>query len=283
VKATGLVLSRLSGRGRSAAEGNGVPAHVVSDGDVLGAACCLWSTRSPTRCFCRLLFDSYEPADENAFVFNVVGRSVWELSHRNAGDEAARLIPQAQQIRSKLVDWKVLAQPSRASMMPFLSIRPEPAMPVGVILDGHASGEGDPSRGARFNSAVRYHDDQRGHCLVIIVSEDGMINLLPDLPRQVARTSVEKVVHQLEESLTDDPDYEIFFRYWEHLESLAFYLTAEQCGRINAAWTRLEEHRARPESHPRDPNEGSLGFITRVSWTPFTSGSGGERKLLPRQ
>ena len=87
-------------------------------------------------------------------------------------------------------------------------------------------GKGDmSSRGARFNSAVRYHDTHRAvKCLVIIVSEDGMINLLPNLRRQVARDSVESVVRQLEESLTDDPDYEVFFRHWEHLESLAFYL-----------------------------------------------------------
>jgi hypothetical protein len=277
------------------------------------------------------LRDTYEPADENAFVFNVVARGVWELSHdrvpllrvsntrpslpqprldaqhlksvarrvfseigeneadvlwdiaesaseashgtmlvvhRNAADEAARLIPQAQQIRPKLLDSKVLA--AVTSIDGALLVDPTGSChAVGVILDGHASGEGDSSRGARFNSAVRYHDAQRGRCLVIIVSEDGMINLLPDLPRQVTRDSVEKVVRQLEESLTDDPDYEIFFRHWGHLESLAFYLTAEQCERINAARTRLEEHRARPESHPRDPNEGSLGFITHVSWRPF--------------
>ena len=35
--------------------------------------------------------------------------------------------------------------------------------------------------------------------MVIIVSEDGMINLLPNLRRQVSAASVEKVVKQLEE------------------------------------------------------------------------------------
>jgi hypothetical protein len=277
------------------------------------------------------LRDTYEPAEENAFVFNVVARGVWELSHdqvpllrvsntrpslpqprldaqhlksvarrlfseigeseadvlwdlaesasaashgtmlvvhRNAGEEAARLIPQAQQIRPKLLDSKVLS--AVTSIDGAVLVDPTGTChAVGVILDGHATGKGDSSRGARFNSAVRYHDTQSGRCLVIIVSEDGMINLLPDLRRQVARDSVEEDVRQLEESLTDDPDYEIFFRYWEHLESLAFYLTVEQCERINTARTRLEDHRARPDSHPHDPNEGSLGYIAYVSWTPF--------------
>jgi hypothetical protein len=116
---------------------------------------------------------------------------------------------------------------------------------------------------------MRYHDTQGGQCLVIIVSEDGMINLLSNLRRQVARGSVEAVVRQLEESLTDDPDYEVFFRHWKHLESLAFYLTAEQCDWINTARTRLEEHRARPDPEDRDPNEGLVGRITHVVWTPF--------------
>jgi DisA bacterial checkpoint controller nucleotide-binding len=277
------------------------------------------------------LRDTYEPADENVFMFNVVSRGVWELSHdqvpllrvsntrpalpqprldaqhfksvvcrlfpeiseaeadvlwglaeaasaashgtmlvvhRNASEEAARLIPQAQQVLPKLLDSKLLA--AVTSIDGAVLVDPTgTCRAVGVILDGHASGKGDSSRGARFNSAVRYHETQKGECLVIIVSEDGMINLLPNLRRQVARGSVEAVVRQLEESLTDDPDYEVFFRHWEHLESLAFYLTAEQCDRINAARTRLEDHRARPDPDDRDPNEGPVGRITHVGWTPF--------------
>jgi DisA bacterial checkpoint controller nucleotide-binding len=188
--------------------------------------------------------------------------------HRNASEEAARLIPQAQQVLPQLLDSKLL--PAVTSIDGAVLVDPTgTCRAVGVILDGHASGKGDSSRGARFNSAVRYHETQNGECLVIIVSEDGMINLLPNLRRQVARGSVEAVVRQLEESLTDDPDYEVFFRHWEHLESLAFYLTAEQCDRINAARTRLEDHRARPDPDDRDPNEGLVGRITHVGWTPF--------------
>jgi DNA integrity scanning protein DisA with diadenylate cyclase activity len=52
----------------------------------------------------------------------------------------------------------------------------------GVILDGLATENGDPSRGARFNSAVRYIDRQRKRnvdCLAIIVSEDGYVDFYP--------------------------------------------------------------------------------------------------------
>ena len=50
---------------------------------------------------------------------------------------------------------------------------------VGVILDGIATGVGDSSRGARYNSALRYVEG-RTHCMAVVVSEDGMIDLVPD-------------------------------------------------------------------------------------------------------
>lgn len=52
---------------------------------------------------------------------------------------------------------------------------------IGVILDGIASERGDSSRGARYNSAVRYIDYVKSlghHCVIIVISEDGMINIL---------------------------------------------------------------------------------------------------------
>ena len=274
---------------------------------------------------------TYKAVDENAFVFNVMSRGIWELSHdqvpllrvtntrpslpqprldaqhfksvacrvfpeigeadadtlwgladaassashgtmlvvhRNAAEQAARLVPQAQQVSPRPLDSKVLA--AVTSIDGAVLVDPTGTChAVGVILDGHATGDGDSSRGARFNSAVRYHETQKGMCLVIIVSEDGMIDLLPNLRRQVRRRSVEAAVRRLEESLTEDPDYEVFFRHWDHLESLAFYLTAEQCDRINAARTALEEHRARPDPEDGGPDGGLVGRITSVGWTQF--------------
>lgn len=52
---------------------------------------------------------------------------------------------------------------------------------VGVILDGQAVRTGNPSRGSRYNSALRYiltARKRRDKCIGIVVSEDGMINLL---------------------------------------------------------------------------------------------------------
>lgn len=54
---------------------------------------------------------------------------------------------------------------------------------IGVILDGYAkSGEGDSARGARYNSALRYKngDKIKGNCVIVVISEDGMIDIIPD-------------------------------------------------------------------------------------------------------
>ncbi|RYD68878.1 MAG: hypothetical protein EOP53_28110, partial [Sphingobacteriales bacterium] len=49
---------------------------------------------------------------------------------------------------------------------------------IGVILDGLASERGEPSRGSRFNSALRYSESNPFKCLAVVVSEDGIVNLI---------------------------------------------------------------------------------------------------------
>jgi hypothetical protein len=49
---------------------------------------------------------------------------------------------------------------------------------IGAILDGLATEAGDPARGARYNSAIRYVASSQHACLAIVVSEDGMINVV---------------------------------------------------------------------------------------------------------
>jgi len=53
---------------------------------------------------------------------------------------------------------------------------------IGAILDGLASEAGDPSRGARYNSALRYVAASLHACLAIVVSEDGMIDVVSPRP-----------------------------------------------------------------------------------------------------
>lgn len=51
---------------------------------------------------------------------------------------------------------------------------------LGVILDGETVPFSDSSRGSRFNSSLRYYGKhQHEKILVVVVSDDGMINLIP--------------------------------------------------------------------------------------------------------
>jgi hypothetical protein len=49
---------------------------------------------------------------------------------------------------------------------------------AGVILDGRASRRGDPARGARFNSAIRYVDASESPCVALVISESGSVDLV---------------------------------------------------------------------------------------------------------
>jgi hypothetical protein len=171
--------------------------------------------------------------------------------HRQAAEEAQRLVPQSQLVVPTYLSPETLAAVTSIDGAVMVDSQGK-CHAVGVILDGHATGTGDASRGARFNSAVRYQQAQAGECLVIIVSEDGMINLQSNLRRRVSRAEVEEVVRLIEAEVTTvDPDYEVFFRHWEHLGALSFYLSENQCTRVNIAREKLEEHRWRGLSGSR--------------------------------
>ncbi|QWG44734.1 hypothetical protein EXW31_10730 [Bacillus mycoides] len=52
---------------------------------------------------------------------------------------------------------------------------------IGVILDGPANELGDSSRGARYNSAIKYNNSKvkiNNNTLIIVVSEDGYIDIV---------------------------------------------------------------------------------------------------------
>ena len=50
----------------------------------------------------------------------------------------------------------------------------------GVILDGTATDHGDPARGSRYNSAVRYHKEHH-NSLLVVISDDRTVDLVPSL------------------------------------------------------------------------------------------------------
>jgi hypothetical protein len=117
---------------------------------------------------------------------------------------------------------------------------------IGVILDGLATGSGDRARGARFNSALRYLEAGRAPTLIVLVSEDGLINLLPDLRPQVSRAEIAFLMDRLRAAADIDPvDPEKFYDVFKELEARAFYLDQDQVDEVNSLredhWNRRRE------------------------------------------
>jgi hypothetical protein len=121
---------------------------------------------------------------------------------------------------------------------------------IGVILDGIATKTGDPSRGARFNSALRYIESSPAPAVCLVVSEDGYVNMVPTLRHQIKKQDIEYHVELLK-TLTSD-NYNST-RSW--LEEHRFYLTSEQCDVVNTELTRIKD----------EPQEvGEIRLITPV-------------------
>lgn len=110
---------------------------------------------------------------------------------------------------------------------------------LGVILDGLASNNGDSSRGARFNSAIRYVESisTKVPTICLVVSEDGHVNMIPKLRPQVSKGEIQMRVAHL--ATCDSDDYHET-RNW--LEKHRFYMTFEQCNSINIEFKRIEEY-----------------------------------------
>jgi hypothetical protein len=107
---------------------------------------------------------------------------------------------------------------------------------IGVILDGIASSEGDRARGARYNSALKYlASAEIPPTVILLVSEDGMINLLPDLRLRIRRADLGAMFGELREAAKLQPvNGERFYKAYRRVQANAFYLTQEQCDEANA-------------------------------------------------
>lgn len=107
---------------------------------------------------------------------------------------------------------------------------------IGVILDGPATNKGDAARGSRYNSAVRYAEFTKSinPCLIIVVSEDGMVDLIPHLKPQIHRNKIDDHIKKLIEIANQvSPERKKFSKIYNFLEEHQFYLTNEDCKIIN--------------------------------------------------
>ncbi|EEL60381.1 DNA integrity scanning protein DisA nucleotide-binding domain protein [Bacillus toyonensis] len=112
---------------------------------------------------------------------------------------------------------------------------------LGVILDGLATDKGDSARGARYNSALRYIDSQDNECLIVVVSEDGDINLIPHLKPKIPRQWIDMLIAELQQvNESERLDIKSFNRIMHDLKSLVFYLLEEDCNKINELRVTIE-------------------------------------------
>jgi hypothetical protein len=111
------------------------------------------------------------------------------LSHQSTTIVPTQLSPE-QARRASKIDGALLLDPSGACHA------------VGVILDGEAVGAGSRSRGARFNSALRYVYGAAGR-LAVVHSEDGHVDLLPRLRPQVRRSDLERELAKIRDAGDD--------------------------------------------------------------------------------
>ncbi len=106
-----------------------------------------------------------------------------------AGEEVDRLKNQGFAVAPKIVQAALIRD--LATIDGAILIDPEGAIHgIGVILDGMASESGDPSRGARYNSALRYVETavNKGtkRVMALVISEDGYTDLIT--PKSLGRT-----------------------------------------------------------------------------------------------
>ncbi|MFN4244691.1 MAG: hypothetical protein ACK4F9_00890 [Brevinematia bacterium] len=66
---------------------------------------------------------------------------------------------------------------------------------IGVILDGDVSSIEDPSRGARFNSSIRYIESRNNNALAVILSDDGIIDMISS--KNIGSKKVESMIESL--------------------------------------------------------------------------------------
>ena len=69
---------------------------------------------------------------------------------------------------------------------------------IGVILDGAASSDCTPSRGARYNSGIRYIGSSSKPRLGIVVSDDETVDVIPILWPRIRRSKLEQAITRLE-------------------------------------------------------------------------------------
>lgn len=160
----------------------------------------------------------------------------------NASTESERLGKQCFQLTPLRLTDKIIHQITAIDGAVLLD-RDSVCHAIGVILDGLATDKGDSSRGARYNSAVRYYEQFRKTTplVIIIISEDGMINLMPNLKPQIKHSIIKNALEEFKSIYEANGLNHKAFNYgMSFFQSMNFYLTHEECENINNLRKEIE-------------------------------------------
>jgi len=175
------------------------------------------------------------------------GRALWQalqgleqldrgsllIVSEDAATEAERLKDQGTVIEPVLLTTGLLESASRIDGA-ILADPEGQCHAIGVIVDGTANTLGSPSRGGRYNAALRYALVSAPNRMALILSEDRTLDIIPLYMKRVSRRAVEMMVGQLEIATLDNTHEPLSF-----LEAHRFYLEEQQCERVNKALARI--------------------------------------------
>ena len=160
-----------------------------------------------------------------------------------AAEEAQRLAPQGTPITPCLLTSKLLKHltPIDGAIL----LDPEgKCHAIGTILDGKATPKGDPGRGARFNSAVRYVESSWDNvrCFAVVVSEDGGVDFFPNLCPPIKRSSIDRAIAKLERYKSEDRlPVRRYREILDWLDEHRFYLKLADCDLLNELVSGLDD------------------------------------------
>ncbi len=166
----------------------------------------------------------------------------------NAQNESVRLGKQSFSLKSMKLTSNVIQQITSIDGAVLLDTN-SICYAIGVILDGLATDKGDSSRGARYNSAIRYYENFSGEAplLIVIISEDGMINLIPKLRLQIKHSEIIDRIEELSNlNAQEKVERQKYYPIISWFEDMQFYLTKDECDKINDLRKELEKKEKEP-------------------------------------
>ena len=164
-----------------------------------------------------------------------------------ASDESQRLSGQGTPIEPTKMTSKLLSRLTSIDGAIMLGVDGT-CHAIGTILDGVACSSGDPARGARYNSAIRYVE-HAGSCLAVVVSEDGGVDFIPNLPPAISRNLISDAISTLQKLKKEDKINRNEFRQTvDKITTYRQYLCQSDCEKINPLLSELEEKLSQQES-----------------------------------